>query len=202
MPSMMVYFMPYYKNAKRLYAGLNFLVLLLCFAFSSAAYAASSLHIKSAELIAMEDAYALTADFDISLSPVIEDALNKGVPLTFMVEFQLSTPRRYWFDDEIVTQTEYLTLSYHALSRQYLVNRNNHQQSYATLQQAKEEFSKVKPWLVVDKKLLKKGEAYSAAIKIRLDQTKLPKPLQVEAIGSDDWAIASERYRWVPVFTF
>jgi hypothetical protein len=43
---------------------------------------------------------------------------------------------------------------------------------------------------------------YLAAIKVRLDQTKLPKPVQVEAIGSDDWNIASERYRWTPVFAF
>ncbi len=200
---MMVYFMPCYKNAKHFCASFIFLALLLFISFSSLAHAASSaIHIKSAELLSTEENYALAADLDISLSPVIEDALNKGVPLTFLVEFQLSTPRRYWFDDEIVTQTQFVTLSYHALSRQYLVNRNNRQQSFANLQQAKEEISNVKSWPVVDKKLLKKGEAYYAAIKVRLDQTKLPKPLQVEAVGSDDWNMASERYRWTPAFAF
>lgn len=200
---MMVYFMPYYKNAKRLSAHFIFLACTLFIAFSPLSHAASSaIHIKSAELLGIEESYALTVDFDVSFSPVIEDALNKGVPLTFLVEFQLSTPRRYWFDDEIVTQTQFVTLSYHALSRQYLVNRNNRQQSFVNLQQAKEEISNVKSWPVVDKKLLKKGEAYYAAIKVRLDQTKLPKPLQVEAVGSDDWNIASERYRWTPVFAF
>lgn len=200
---MMVYFMPYYKNVKWLFVRFIFLALTLFIAFNPIAHAANSaIHIKSAELLGAEESYALTADFDLSLSPVIEDALNKGVPLTFLVEFQLSTPRRYWFDDEIVTQTQFVTLSYHALSRQYLVNRNNRQQSFANLQQAKEEISNVKSWSVVDKKLLKKGEAYFAAIKVRLDQTKLPKPLQVEAVGSDDWNIASERYRWTPVFAF
>lgn len=200
---MMVYFMRYYRSTKRLYAHVCLVIITLTLAFSQLANAAgSAIHIKSAELLPVEEAYTLIADFDISFSSVIEDALNKGVPLTFLVEFQLSSPRRYWFDDEIVTQTQYLTISYHALSRQYLVNRNNHQQSFANLQQAKDEFSKIKPWPVVDKKLLKKGDAYVAAIKVRLDQTKLPKPLQVEAIGSDDWNIASERYRWTPVFAF
>jgi len=200
---MMVYFMPYYRSANRLYAFIWLIIVSLALVFSQLAHAATSaIHIKSAELIQSDEAYALTADFDISFSPIIEDALNKGVPLTFLVEFQLSSPRRYWFDDEIVTQTQYLTLSYHALSRQYLVNRNNHQQSFASLQQAKEEFSKIKPWAVVDKKLVRKGDAYFAAIKVRLDQTKLPKPLQVEAIGSDDWNIASERYRWTPIFAY
>ena len=196
---MMVYFMPYYKSVKSLQA----IILTLLIAFAPIAFAANSaVHIKSAELLAVEDSYALSTDFDIVLSPVIEDALNKGVPLTFIIEFQLSAPRKYWFDDEIITQSQYLTLSYHALSRQYLVNRNGRQQSFATIQQAKEEISNVKSWSVVDKKLLKKGDVYLAAIKVRLDQTKLPKPVQVEAIGSDDWNIASERYRWTPVFAF
>ena len=196
---MMVYFMPYYKSVKSLQA----IILTLLIAFAPIAFAANSaVHIKSAELLAVEDSYALSTDFDIVLSPVIEDALNKGVPLTFIIEFQLSAPRKYWFDDEIITQSQYLTLSYHALSRQYLVNRNGRQQSFATLLQAKEEISNIKSWSVVDKKLLKKGDAYLAAIKVRLDQTKLPKPVQVEAIGSDDWNIASERYRWTPVFAF
>ena len=119
-----------------------------------------------------------------------------------MIEFQLSSPRKYWFDDEIVTQTQFVTLSYHALSRQYLVNRSGHQQSFSNLQQAKDDISNIKAWAVVDKKMLKKGESYIAAIKVRLDQTKLPKPVQVEAIGSDDWSIASERYRWTPVLAF
>lgn len=196
---MMVYSMHYYKSIKSLQA----LILTLLIAFSSVVFAASSaIHIKSAELLAAEDNYALNTDFDLALSPVIEDALNKGVPLTFLIEFQLSTPRKYWFDDEIVSQSQHFTLSYHALSRQYLVNRNGRQQSFANLQQAKEEISNIKSWPVLDKKLLKKGDVYLAAIKVRLDQTKLPKPVQVEAIGSDDWNIASERYRWTPVFAF
>jgi hypothetical protein len=196
----MVYFMPYYKSNK--FSCLPIL-LTLFFAFSSFAYAAnSSIHIKNAELISLEESYALNADFDISLSPVLEDALNKGVPFSFLVEFQVTSPRRYWFDDEIVTQNQYVTLSYHALSRQYLVIRNNHQQSFPNLQQAKEELSIIKSWPVVDKKLIKKGDAYSAAIKIRLDQTKLPKPVQVEAVGSDDWNMASEHYHWTPLFVF
>jgi hypothetical protein len=200
---MMVYFMPYFRSASRLLAYICLIFVSQSLAFSHLAHAGNSvIHIKSAELLSTEETYNLIADFDISFSSVIEDALSKGVPLTFLVEFQLSSPNRYWFDDEIVTQTQYLTLSYHALSRQYLVSRNSHRQSFASLQQAKEEFSKIKPWPVMDKKLVKKGDAYFAAIKVRLDQTKLPKPLQVEAIGSDDWNIASERYRWTPVFAY
>jgi hypothetical protein len=55
---------------------------------------------------------------------------------------------------------------------------------------------------VLEKSLLKKGETYNAALRIRLDQSQLPKPLQVEAINSGNWVMISEPYRWTPVFNF
>ena len=91
-----------------------------------------------------------------------------------------------------------ITLSYHALSRQYLLNRNNHQQSFSSLSEAREELSRLRDWQVLDKSLLKKGETYHAALRIRLDQSKLPKPLQVDIIGSENWNMVSQRYRWTP----
>lgn len=197
--NMMGFFMPCYRKTKHILSSLIFLFGLIGM---SSAFAASqsAIHVKSAELTQLEDNYVLNSDLDISFSPFIEDVLGKGIPLTFLVEFQLSTPKKYWFDDEVISQNHRVTLSYHALSRQYLVNRAGRQQSYSSLQKAKEDLSKIKDWAVFDKRTLKKGEAYQAAIRIRLDPSKLPKPLQVEAAGSEDWSIMSERYRWTPSF--
>ena len=78
---------------------------------------------------------------EISFDNEIEEAINKGVPLNFLVEFQIVSPRKYWFDDEIVTTSQNVTLSYHALSKQYLVNRGVHQKSFETLSEAKQELT-------------------------------------------------------------
>lgn len=164
--------------------------------------AVSALIIKQAELLVKDEAYKLQADFDIVFSPEIEEAINKGVPLTFLVEFQVVSPRHYWFDDEIVTLSMKVVLSYHALSRQFLINRDNHQLTFATLSEAKNELGKLRDWVVLEKSMLKKGETYNAALRIRLDQSQLPKPLQVEAINSANWAMISDPYRWTPVFNF
>jgi hypothetical protein len=193
--------MPYYKKIKIVAIKSLIALLALCFAFN--VYAApGNIQIRNAELISVDDKYALYSDFDLNLNPVLEEALNKGVPLTFLVEFQITSPRKYWFDDEIVTQSYRISLSYHALSRQYLLNRNNHQLSFTSLLQAKEILTRIKEWSVLDKSLLKKGEVYQAALRVRLDQTKLPKPLQVEASGSEDWNLVSERYQWTPALSF
>ncbi len=195
----MVYFMHSYKKIN--FSLFKILTLLSALLLSFNLYAApGAIHIKNAELIPVDERYILNSDFDLNLNNVLEDALTKGVPLTFLVEFQITTPRTYWFDDEIITQSYRVSLSYHALSRQFLINRNKTQFSYTNLQQAKDALTKIKDWTVVDKSLLKKGEPYQAALRVRLDQSKLPKPLQVEASGSENWTLVSERYQWTPAF--
>lgn len=161
---------------------------------------ASNLLIKSAELQPVDDAYVLHANFEVNFSSAVEEALSKGIPLTFLIEFQVVSPRQYWFDHEIITTSTKVVLSYHALSRQYLVNRDNHQDIFTSLQEAKDDIASLHDWLVLEKSLLKKGEAYNAALRIRLDQSQLPKPLQVEAMGSEHWNMVSQRFRWTPVF--
>jgi hypothetical protein len=197
---MTVSFTPYCRKPERWIsslASLSFgLFLLSLFTLSWAA--SSNLNIKSAELVPLENVYALNANFEINFSKEVEEALNKGVQLDFLIEFQIVSPSTYWFDDEIKSTSMHVTMGYHALSRQYLVNRNNHQYAFATLQEAKEELARIRNWQVVEKSLLTKGEEYYAALRIRLDQSRLPKPLQVDALGSEDWNMVSERYRWTP----
>ena len=164
--------------------------------FSEPAFAGSAIQIKTAELHANNEFYSLDADVDMRLDKDIEEAVNKGVPLNFVVEFQIVSPRQYWFDDEVVTTTQNITLSYHALTRQYLVNRGKHQQSFESLGEALGDLAEINEWKVVEKSLLEKGEVYKAALLIRLDQNKLPKAIQVDAIGSEKWNLASEKFEW------
>ena len=158
--------------------------------------AASSIQIKSAELDQQEDFYSLDADVEINFDKEIEEAVNKGVPLNFLVEFQIVSPRKYWFDDEITTKSKTFSLSYHALSRQYLVNHGAHQLSFETIGEAANELGNLSDWKVVEKSLLEKGELYNAALLIRLDQTKLPKAIQVDAISSEKWNLSSQKFEW------
>lgn len=184
----MAFFMRFCKRLSLIF----FLLLACALAFA----ASSSIVIKNAELQLSEDAYKLNADLEVTFDEAIEEAINKGVPLNFLVEFQVVSPRKYWFDDEIVTTTSNYALSYHALSRQYLVSHNGRQNSYETLSEAKLELEQIDDWKVLQKSQIEKGEVYKAALLMRLDQTKLPQALQVEAIGSEDWNLASQKFEW------
>ena len=190
----MASFMHYCKKLSNFWGWGLFLLLLGMFSLALAAE--SSIRIKSAELQPLDDFYSLSADVEISFDKEIEEAVNKGVPLSFLIEFQIVRPRKYWFDDEIVTTSQEMTLSYHALSRQYLVNRGAHQQSFESLNEAAQALGQIDEWKVVEKSVLEKGETYRAAMLIRLDQTKLPKAIQVDTIGSEKWNLISQKFEW------
>jgi len=50
--------------------------------------------------------------------------------------------------------------------------------------------------LVADKDALKKNQKYSAALRMKLDLSQLPKPFQVNALASKDWTLSSDWHRW------
>ena len=195
---MTVFFTRYYKKISlivRLF--LNLILSLSLFLGASPALAATdSMQIKQAELRAVDDFYLLNAEVDIVFDTEIEEAINKGVPLHFLIEFQVVSPRKYWFDDEIMTTTHHAALSYHALTRQYLVNRDAHQKSFETLDEAIDELSQLTDLKVLEKSLLEKGGNYKAALLMRLDQSKLPKAIQVDAIATEKWNLTSQKYEW------
>ena len=43
---------------------------------------------------------------------------------------------------------------------------------------------------------LVKGGRYDAALRIKLDVDKLPKPFQIDALASREWQLASDWHRW------
>lgn len=181
-------FMRFYKK-NRIFVG-------LCALFYSLMVYGNTLEIKSAELGSFEKSYVLNANFEIQLDQTLQEAVSKGVELSFLVEFQIVKPRKYWFDDEIVTARKRINLSYHALTKQFLVGDDQHQKSFETLSEAIHTLERLHGWEILAKNALESGESYQAALLIRLDKEKLPKAIQVDAIASEDWNLASEIYAW------
>jgi hypothetical protein len=156
---------------------------------------AGNIEISHVSLEGNDEGYALDADFQIELNPRLEDAIDKGVPLYFEVEFELTRKRWYWFDDSVGRQLM-LRLSYHALTRQYRVSSGALYQSFPTLAEALRVLSRVRSWQVLDPGQVSVGSDYQAGLRMRLDVTQLPKPFQVNALTSREWNLASDWRRW------
>ena len=165
----------------------------------SAVALAEGISIKSAELAHTDGGYTLEARYDIDLSPTLEDALVRGLTLTFVSEFELVYPRwwtlNFW-NKKLAEREAVYRLSYNALTRQYRLALGGFHQSFDSVEQALGVLGRVRFNPAVKDDDVEPGTVYIANVRLRLDTGKLPKPLQLDAIGSRDWNLASEWYRW------
>ena len=164
---------------------------------SIAAY--EGIHVKSAEIVRTGAEYYIEATFEVELTHTLEDALNKGLPLHFIVEFELIRPRWYtlylWNKSVLEFEQNY-RLSYNALTRQYRLSQGAFHQNFDTLNDALTLMGRLRPRFLADMNMLDQGKVYEAAVRMRLDASQLPKPLQINALASRDWNLASEWFRW------
>ena len=170
--------------------------LVLLAALWAGAAPAADLEVKSASLAAGDEGYVLNADFAIELTPRLEDIIAHGVPLFFVVEVELTRARWYWFDEEAAAKSRTFRVYYHALTRQYRVSFGALHQSFASLADALRTLERIREWQIADKGALKPGQTYQANVRMRLDLTQLPKPLQVTAFGSKDWSLGTDWFRF------
>jgi hypothetical protein len=164
---------------------------------------AAEIEVSKPELSAVEEGYALSADFNFELNQRLEEAVAKGVVLYFVVDFELTRPRWYWFDEKLVSRSQTYRLSYHALTRQYRLSSGALHQSFTTLGEALRVLARLRHWVVIDKASDKSdkfqprpGETYQAALRLRLDINQLPRPFQISALGNRDWTLASDWKSW------
>lgn len=170
-----------------------FVAYLLALLLSVAAFGARAddIEVRDARLLAVEEGLVLNVDFAFELTPRLADVVANGVPLYFIVDFELGRRRWYWLDENAATKHLQLRLSYHALSRQYRFSTGLLQQNFATLAEALNVLRRVRNWLVVDRSISLSDADYEAAVRMRLDTTLLPKPFQFSALTSRELHLES-----------
>ena len=171
--------------------------LLLIVAASGRAFA-EGIVVKTADLELVDDSYQLSATFDVGLTQTMEDAINRGLTLPFVIEYEIKRPRWYWWNENLITGTRSRQISYNNLTRQYRLNVGSVYQNFDRLQDVKQVLSSVRSLDVIDKGALKKGNVYEVSIRMKLDVSRLPKPFQVNALASKEWSLPADWYR----FTF
>jgi hypothetical protein len=158
--------------------------------------AGDTVKVISARLEQTEDGYQLNADFDLQLSSTLLEAVRKGVPLYFDVEFELTRDRWYWLDDVVVKGSRERRLSYSPLTEQYRLTTSGISQNISTAEDVRRVLSRIRSWTVAERGRFKPGEKMQAAVRFRLDTAQLPKPFQLNTIGSREWSLSSEWQRW------
>jgi Domain of unknown function (DUF4390) len=185
---------------------------LLAWLFAATAYAAG-ITVNKAAVRASDDGYHLTANYDINLALVMEQALSRGITLHFVGEFALTRSRWYWLDEDVFHSEQTIKLSYNVLTRQYRISRGTLFQNFTTFEDALNTLSRQSspvlpvglikkddgylPEWIYPSEWIKSDANYFAAARLRLDTAQLPKLLQVNALTDSDWTLSSDWYRWI-----
>jgi hypothetical protein len=178
-----------------------FVALALGAAFAACA---DEIEVTDARLSATEEGVVLAADFAFELNPRLAEIVLNGVPLYFVIEFELTRPRWYWFDEKAAVKRIQLRLSYHPMSRHYRLSTGVLQQNYPTLEEALNVLRRVRNWPVVERSAGLSEANYEAAVRMRLDVALLPKPFQLSAITDRELKLESswKRFTFRPPASF
>jgi uncharacterized protein DUF4390 len=163
---------------------------------------ADNIDVRDAALRPTVDGMVLDADFAFDLTPRLAEAVANGVPLYFRIEFEMTRPRWWWFDERAASALMQMRLSYHALSRHYRLaiggeEQSLLQQNFPTLDEALAVMKHVRSWLVVDRTVGFSRSDYEAAVRMRLDTSLLPKPFQLSALTSRELHLESPWKRFI-----
>ena len=159
------------------------------------AASADSVPLNNAEVRIEDEEVVVNVDFALSLNATLEEALQRGIPLYFLLEVDIQRPRWYWFDEKVLQHATQYRVSYQPLTRKYRVASGLLSQTFDSLEEVERLIGRVNARAIARASDLEKGSRYDVVVRLRLDQNQLPKPFQVNALASREWQLASESRR-------
>lgn len=158
------------------------------------------------------DALFLSGRMELQPSPVVEDALQKAVPLYFVWHADVYRARWYWTDKRVASATRTLRLAYQPLTRRWRVSLSNEpagsagganmqyalHQNFDTLNEALAGVGRVVRWRLADAARLEPGADHEVAFSFRLDLSLLPRPFQIGMGNQPEWTVETRQVLPVP----
>ena len=150
------------------------------------------------------DGVYLSASLAFALPPAVEDALEKGIPITFIAEADVVRERWYWLDRKVSVVQRYLRVSYQPLTRRWRLSVSptpfdtsglgvSVGQTYDQLSDVLATLQRIARWKIAEPDAVVVGTRYRVQLSLRLDLSQLPRPLHIGALGRSDWDVAVVR---------
>ena len=180
-------------NSIRICCLASVMLLLLPCQVSAAGISINEVQTKLADKV-----YYLDARISYSLTEPILEALQKGVPLTFVLDIEIARVRHYWFNDTVAELQQRYQLEYQVLTQQYLVRNLNSglQFSLPSLDVALSVLGTIVELPILDNQLLDPGEQYTGFLRAQLDIDELPLPIRMMSYFSSEWSLHSDWKTW------
>jgi hypothetical protein len=140
----------------------------------------------------------------LDLSAVVEDALQKGMPIYFVTEAELTRDRWYWYDKKLGAVSRHYRLAYQPLTRLWRLNVSREpigavglasslSQTFETLPEALAAIRRTVNWKLADVADLDGDNKYTLVFKFKLDVSQLPRPFQMTAGSQAEWNLATQK---------
>jgi len=147
---------------------------------------------------------SLTTQLQFELSPAVEDALLRGVPIYFKAEANVFKERWYWYDKSVVSASRHYKLAFQPLTRRWRINAGGGgasnagqglglSQSFDNLSGALEFIKRIAKWRIAGPGELETSVRYRLDFRFQLDLSQLPRPFQIGILGQPDWDISLSR---------
>ena len=197
----MASFMRYWKSRNSRVSGVQTGLIWLCLLLLSMAVAetsADSIMVRNAKTRLADKLYLVNAEIDISLSPTALEALENGIALTVIFDFEILRVRKFIWNELVAELEAKRQVSFHPLSNQYLVEDLNAgaTHTFRSLREALKALGQVRDFPLIDGYLLERDESYVLQVGAYLDIESLPTPLRVLAYLNPDWYLSSEWHEY------
>lgn len=161
------------------------------------AVAADRFEVRNAFAEPVAGVWQLNAILDLGLGDAALEALLEGIPLTLVLDLEITVERRFLPNASVAELAQRWRLGYDALSQRYVViNLNSRAQStHASLEEALEELSNVRGLPLVDAALLQGGKRHEISLRASLEIGGLPDALKL-LIFWRDWMQTTDWYTW------
>ncbi len=137
---------------------------------------------------------------DLALTPQVEDALNNGIPLDFVIDVRLHRRRALLWDDAVDGWTLRRHLRFHALSGQYLLSGEPalppNRESFASLPEALAQVGSLEEVNLPIEVPIQPDADYHTRVRVALDIEALPPLLRPVAYTSRAWDLNSGWSSW------
>ncbi len=174
------------------------LVIAILVAFPSGNLFAGSIDFKDFRLEGNPKKLEVSTRVEYKLTRYLSDALKNGVTLNARVQFRLGKHSSWWFNEDRSLLTVNYQLKYHALSRHYVLSRNdtNEHWNFSSLSASLRKLGELKHYRLPDiSGFLDDGEFYIFAIADMAPAT-LRLPLRIQSLFSDQYRLMSEGVLW------
>jgi Domain of unknown function (DUF4390) len=180
-----------------------FMVLFSVLQTASSAFAQNTTDVSNIRLEQAQDGMYLSATVRFELPGVVEDALLKGIAMTFVAEAQVLRDRWYWYDKGVASATRSVRLSFQPLTRRWRISVSTGigefasgaslSQSFDQLSDALAVVRRISRWKIAEGAEIDLDARHNVDFRFRLDTSQLPRPMQIGITGNTDWNIAAQR---------